>query len=139
MPDLEHWPASHLFSTAARLFERASAEALRPLGVSHAEAVALRILAATGPCTQSELAAAVGIRAQSLGETLVKLHARNCVNLERTGRVQHVSMTPNGARVLELVIEAEDEIMGRALLDERFCEVLQLLVRTQSGDSLGSE
>ncbi|YCK79781.1 MarR family winged helix-turn-helix transcriptional regulator (plasmid) [Arthrobacter sp. D3-18] len=134
MPEVERWPASHLLSTAARMFERAVTRNLDPIGITHPEAIALQILAGMGPCTQSELAEASGVRAQSLGSTLSKLQARSCVDLQRVGRVQLVTMTRHGVEVLERVNEAEREGLAHVLLDGRFCEELQVLVRTLAKD-----
>lgn len=129
MPEVERWPASHLLSIAARMFERAATQNLEPIGITHPEAVALRVLAGTGPCTQTELAEASGVRAQSLGSTLTKLQAPSCVELERSGRTQLVTMTPHGMQILERTVEVEREGLAHVLLDGRFCEELRVLVR----------
>ncbi|MBT2588558.1 MarR family winged helix-turn-helix transcriptional regulator [Arthrobacter sp. ISL-95] len=128
MPEIERWPASHLLTTAARLVDRALNESLQPIGLTYAGAVALQILALTGPVTQTALAEAIGVRAQSLGETLARLEAQNCVDLQREGRVQLVSMTGHGTQMLERVVEAEQVVLARLRLDNVLLDELQALV-----------
>ncbi|MBT2586551.1 MarR family winged helix-turn-helix transcriptional regulator [Arthrobacter sp. ISL-95] len=128
MPDIERWPAWHLLSTSARLVERRWNECLQPLGLTSAGVIALQMLGSAVPCAQFERAEAIGVRAQSLGETLTRLQTQGWVNLERMGRVQNVSLTKDGEKILERISEAEQEISTQLSLDGRLRGELEALV-----------
>ncbi|MBT2586519.1 MarR family winged helix-turn-helix transcriptional regulator [Arthrobacter sp. ISL-95] len=130
MPDIENMPMLHLLSVAARATERVWDEVLHPIGLSSAGATALKMLAVTGPGTQSALAEASGLRAQSLGETLVKLEALGCIKQLRQGRVKIVSLSDRGAQMLERIDEAERQVLARLGVDDRFRTELRGLVCT---------
>jgi DNA-binding MarR family transcriptional regulator len=127
MPETEHLPTLHLLSLAARATEQASNKVLDPIGLSPAGATALRMLAVTGPGTQSALADVIGVRAQSLGETLVKLEALGCINQQRQGRVKIVSLSPRGAQMLKCIYEAELHLLALLGVDDRLRTKLQEL------------
>ncbi|MFP3581488.1 hypothetical protein SB659_18145 [Arthrobacter sp. SIMBA_036] len=62
----------------------------------------------------------------------MKLQSRSCVHLRRSGRTQLITMTQHGEQILERVISAEHEALFGVLLEGRFREELEVLVRTLS-------
>ena len=88
MVDASDWPTGRLLSAAARTVERAWAERLAELGLTHAGLVALHLLQ-EGPSGQTELARAARVQLQTMARTL-----------ERLERLGHVTRTrdPDDAR-----------------------------------------
>src|SRR5512141_3207909 len=72
------WPTGRLLSTAARLVEHAWIKALERLGLTHAGLIVLHLLGA-GPQSQTELAHAARVQAQTMSRTLERLEREGLV------------------------------------------------------------
>lgn len=97
------WPTGRLLSTAARLVEHAWVEALDQLGLTHAGLIALHLLG-PGPLSQTELAHAARVQAQTMSRTLERLEREGYVERtrdERDARRHSVVRTDAGAAVWE--------------------------------------
>ncbi|MFH5879896.1 MarR family winged helix-turn-helix transcriptional regulator [Arthrobacter sp. NA-172] len=133
MPDIERWPTGRLLSTAARLVEHAWDESLRSIGLTHAGVIALEVIAATGPITQTALAQIVRVQAQTMGQTLNRLEAHGHVTRRRSSedrRVHIVSLSDAGRQALELAVESEQEVLAQLSIDtSMFRQELKVLVR----------
>ncbi|WP_051423302.1 MarR family winged helix-turn-helix transcriptional regulator [Arthrobacter sp. MA-N2] len=133
MPDIERWPTGRLLSTAARLVEHAWDENLRSIGLTHAGVIALEVLAATGPITQTTLAQIVRVQAQTMGQTLNRLEAHGHVARRRSSedrRVHVVSLTSAGKEALEQAQESEQQVLAKVSIDtSMFRQELKVLVR----------
>ncbi|MGM0928881.1 MAG: MarR family winged helix-turn-helix transcriptional regulator [Actinomycetota bacterium] len=115
MPDLATWPIPRLLSTAARLVEYKWNEHLATLGLTHAGAVVLEILAAEGEMTQAKLAQRVRVQPQTMGKTLVRLETTGYISRVRSlddRRQQLVSISEQGQNVFREVVRAEQELLG---------------------------
>jgi DNA-binding MarR family transcriptional regulator len=147
MPDIERWPTGRLLSTAARLVEHAWDENLRAIGLTHAGVIALEVLAATGPITQSTLAGIVRVQAQTMGQTLSRLEAHGHISRSRSSedrRVHLVSLTDAGTEALERAAESELQVLAQVNIDtSRFRQELKTVVReladrqSPGGDATG--
>lgn len=133
MPDIERWPTGRLLSTAARLVEHAWDESLRSIGLTHAGVIAMQVLAATGPATQTVLAQIVRVQAQTMGQTLTRLEAHGHITRRRhpdDRRVQLVSLTDDGSQALKRAAEAERQVLAQLSIDNSmFRHELKVLVR----------
>ncbi|WP_104200419.1 MarR family winged helix-turn-helix transcriptional regulator [Cryobacterium sp. Y29] len=97
------WPTGRLLSTAARLVEHAWVEALDQLGLTHAGMIVLHLLG-PGPLSQTELAHAARVQAQTMSRTLERLEREGYVERtrdERDARRHSVVRTDAGAAVWE--------------------------------------
>ncbi|MGO4582847.1 MarR family winged helix-turn-helix transcriptional regulator [Arthrobacter sp. 2RAF6] len=133
MPDIERWPTGRLLSTAARLVEHAWDENLRAIGLTHAGVIALEVLSATGPITQTTLAQIVRVQAQTMGQTLSRLEAHGHVSRRRSSedrRVHVVSLTDAGTEALERAVESEQQVLAQVSIDtSMFRQELKTVVR----------
>ncbi|GAA3319206.1 MarR family winged helix-turn-helix transcriptional regulator [Arthrobacter ramosus] len=133
MPDIERWPTGRLLSTAARLVEHAWDENLRAIGLTHAGVIALEVLSATGPITQTALAQIVRVQAQTMGQTLSRLEAHGHVSRRRSSedrRVHVVSLTDAGREALERAVESEQQVLAQVSIDtSMFRQELKTVVR----------
>ncbi|MGM7775996.1 MarR family winged helix-turn-helix transcriptional regulator [Arthrobacter sp. KNU-44] len=133
MPDIERWPTGRLLSTAARLVEHAWDENLRAIGLTHAGVIALEVLAATGPITQTTLAQIVRVQAQTMGQTLSRLEAHGHVSRSRNSedrRAHVVSLTDAGREALERAAESERQVLAQVSIDtSMFRQELKIVVR----------
>jgi DNA-binding MarR family transcriptional regulator len=132
MPDIERWPTGRLLSTAARLVEHAWDENLRAIGLTHAGVIALEVLAATGPITQTTLAQIVRVQAQTMGQTISRLEAHGHVSRSRSSedrRVFVVSLTDAGREALEGAAESERLVLAQVSIDtSMFRQELKIVV-----------
>ena len=97
------WPTGRLLSTAARLVEHAWVEALDQLGLTHAGMIVLHLLG-PGPLSQTELAHAARVQAQTMSRTLERLEREGYVvrtRDEHDARRHSVVRTDAGAAVWE--------------------------------------
>lgn len=137
MPDIERWPTGRLLSTAARLVEHAWDENLRSIGLTHAGVIAMEVLAATGPITQTMLAQIVRVQAQTMGQTLNRLEAHGHITRQRGSedrRVHLVSLTDAGTDALERAVESEQQVLAQVSIDtSMFRQELKVLVRELAG------
>lgn len=137
MPDIERWPTGRLLSTAARLVEHAWDENLRAIGLTHAGVIALEVLAATGPITQTMLAQIVRVQAQTMGQTLSRLQAHGHISRRRSSedrRVHVVSLTDAGREALERAAESERQVLAQVSIDtSMFRQELKVVVRELAG------
>ncbi|MCX2748367.1 MarR family transcriptional regulator [Arthrobacter sp. MI7-26] len=137
MPDIERWPTGRLLSTAARLVEHAWDENLRSIGLTHAGVIAMEVLAATGPITQTTLAQIVRVQAQTMGQTLNRLEAHGHITRHRGSedrRVHVVSLTDAGTDALERAAESEQQVLAQVSIDtSMFRHELKVLVRELAG------
>ncbi|WAH99303.1 MarR family winged helix-turn-helix transcriptional regulator [Arthrobacter sp. MMS18-M83] len=137
MPDIERWPTGRLLSTAARLVEHAWDENLRSIGLTHAGVIAMEVLAATGPITQTMLAQIVRVQAQTMGQTLNRLEAHGHITRQRGSedrRVHLVSLTDAGTDALERAVESEQQVLAQVSIDtSMFRHELKVLVRELAG------
>lgn len=137
MPDIERWPTGRLLSTAARLVEHAWDENLRSIGLTHAGVIAMEVLAATGPITQTMLAQIVRVQAQTMGQTLNRLEAHGHITRQRSSedrRMHVVSLTDAGTDALERAVESEQQVLAEVSIDtSMFRQELKVLVRELAG------
>ncbi|MDQ0030918.1 MarR family winged helix-turn-helix transcriptional regulator [Arthrobacter bambusae] len=137
MPDIERWPTGRLLSTAARLVEHAWDENLRAIGLTHAGVIALEVLSATGPITQTTLAQIVRVQAQTMGQTLTRLEAHGHVSRRRSSedrRIYVVSLTDAGREALERAVESEQQVLAQVSIDtSMFRQELKIVVRELAG------
>lgn len=120
MPDVRRWPTGRLLSTAARLVEHAWNEKLGDIGLTHAGVIALDVLAASGPMTQSSLAQIVRVQAQTIGKTLMRLEAHGYVLRQRSEsdrRSQVVSITVAGTSARQQARDLERSVLAAAEVD----------------------
>jgi DNA-binding MarR family transcriptional regulator len=133
MPDIRLWPTGRLLSTAARLVEHAWNEKLGDIGLTHAGVIALDVLAANGPMTQSSLAQIVRVQAQTIGKTLTRLEAHGYVIRQRSQsdrRSQVVSITVAGTSAREGARDLERSVLATAEVDTDLLRAeLQTIVR----------
>ncbi|MDQ0075603.1 MarR family winged helix-turn-helix transcriptional regulator [Arthrobacter oryzae] len=133
MPDIRLWPTGRLLSTAARLVEHAWNEKLDDIGLTHAGVIALDVLAANGPMTQSSLAQIVRVQAQTIGKTLMRLEAHGYVYRQRSQsdrRSQVVSITVSGTSAREAARDLERSVLATAEVDTDMLRTeLQAIVR----------
>jgi DNA-binding MarR family transcriptional regulator len=122
-----------LIKAGQRDFERRANEAMRPLGLTGAQADALTVIRQAGPLSLKELGELLIAEAghpSRLVDRLVEagLVAREPAMEDRRRIV--LSLTPEGKRTEKRVEQARDEILraGHALIGERDLEpVLELL------------
>jgi MarR family transcriptional regulator, organic hydroperoxide resistance regulator len=137
MPDIERWPTGRLLSTAARLVEHAWDENLRSIGLTHAGVIALEVLSATGPITQTALAQIVRVQAQTMGQTLSRLETHGHISRRRSSedrRVHVVSLTDAGREALERAVESEQQVLAQVSIDtSMFRQELKVVVRELAG------
>lgn len=133
MPDIRLWPTGRLLSTAARLVEHAWNEKLDDIGLTHAGVIALDVLAANGPMTQSSLAQIVRVQAQTIGKTLMRLETHGYVIRQRSQadrRSQVVSITVAGTSAREGARDLERSVLATAEVDTDLLRAeLQTIVR----------
>lgn len=104
MPDLKQWSMPRLLSTAARLVEHAWNEGLAALNLTHAGVIALEVLEAEGPMSQTRLAGRVRVQGQTMGKTLTRLETYGHVLRQRSHsdrRIQDIRISKEGRRVVE--------------------------------------
>ncbi|MBB6406216.1 MarR family winged helix-turn-helix transcriptional regulator [Arthrobacter sp. AZCC_0090] len=142
MPDIERWPTGRLLSTAARLVEHAWDENLRSIGLTHAGVIAMEVLSATGPITQTTLAQIVRVQAQTMGQTLNRLEAHGHISRRRSSedrRVHVVSLTEAGVQALERAVESEQQVLAQLSIDNAmFRQELKVLVRELADRQTGA-
>ena len=100
---MDCWPTGRLLSTAARLVEHAWVAALDRLGLTHAGLIVLHLLGA-GPLSQTELAHAARVQAQTMSRTLQRLEREGYVvrtRDEHDARRHSVARTDAGAAAWE--------------------------------------
>jgi MarR family transcriptional regulator, organic hydroperoxide resistance regulator len=132
MPDITLWPTGRLLSTAARLVEHAWNEKLDGLSLTHAGVIALEVLVATGPMTQSALAQIVRVQAQTIGQTLTRLESGGYVHRQRSQsdrRSQMVSITDAGNAAVKEARGLERSVLESAAVDtDKLRKELQTIV-----------
>lgn len=113
--------------------EHAWDENLRAIGLTHAGVIALEVLAATGPITQTTLAQIVRVQAQTMGQTISRLEAHGHVSRSRSSedrRVHVVSLTDAGKEALEAAAESERLVLAQVSIDtSMFRQELKIVVR----------
>lgn len=113
--------------------EHAWDENLRTIGLTHAGVIALEVLAATGPITQTTLAQIVRVQAQTMGQTISRLEAHGHVSRSRSSedrRVHVVSLTDAGKEALEAAAESERLVLAQVSIDtSMFRQELKIVVR----------
>ena len=117
MPDTRSWPTGRLLSTAARLLEQAWNEKLKEIGLNYAGLIALDVLAASGPTTQSALAQIIRVQGQTIGKTIIRLESHGYVRREPNPsdrRSQVVSITDAGNTARKHARDLEHSILARA-------------------------
>ncbi|WP_035776606.1 MarR family transcriptional regulator [Arthrobacter sp. H5] len=118
MPDPSRWSTVRLLTTAARLVEHAWNKRLADIGVTHAGATVLAVLADRGELTQTALAGSVQVQPQTIGRAVARLvdkgHVERTRSLDR--RAQVVIITPSGRNVLEQVENLEQVIIPEGIL-----------------------
>jgi DNA-binding MarR family transcriptional regulator len=112
--------------------EHAWDENLRAIGLTHAGVIALEVLAATGPITQTTLAQIVRVQAQTMGQTISRLEAHGHVSRSRSSedrRVFVVSLTDAGKEALEGAAESERLVLAQVSIDtSMFRQELKIVV-----------
>ncbi|MDQ0213571.1 MarR family winged helix-turn-helix transcriptional regulator [Arthrobacter bambusae] len=145
MPDMRLWPTGRLLTTAARLLEKAWNERLSDIGLNHAGLIALDVLAANGPTTQSLLAQIVRVQPQTIGKTLIRLESHGYIRRQsnRTDARSHVvSITDAGqvareqARAFEHSVLAKTSVNSDTLRTQLQTIVLALGSRDEDGRHL---
>ena len=120
MPDMGLWPTGRLLSTAARLLEHAWNEKLNDIGLNHAGLIALDVLAANGPTTQSILAQIIRVQAQTIGKTIIRLEAHGYIRRQPNPsdrRSQVVSITEAGNTARKQARDLERSVLAKAAVD----------------------
>jgi MarR family transcriptional regulator, transcriptional regulator for hemolysin len=82
--------------------------------------------------TQSQMAEAMGITGATLTHHLGAMEAQGLVSRRRTGRVQHVDLTPDGAALfnrLREVAQRHDERLRANLTDDEAGRLAELLAK----------
>jgi DNA-binding MarR family transcriptional regulator len=141
MPDLSSWPLPRLLSTAARLVEYKWNEHLASLGLTHAGAIVLEILAGEGEMTQAKLAKRVRVEPQTMGKTLGRLETTGYVSRVRSQddrRQQRVSISERGLKVFGQVVGLEQELLGGGGDMEQFKKQLVRVVRDLGNERFGT-
>ncbi|MBT2595911.1 MarR family transcriptional regulator [Arthrobacter sp. ISL-72] len=127
------WPTGRLLSTAARLVENAWNAKLGDIGLTHAGVIALDVLEAKGPMTQSMLAQVVRVQAQTIGRTLMRLESYAYIDRQRSQsdrRSQVVSITDAGTSAREQARGLERSVLESAAVDsDKLRSELQVIVR----------
>ena len=114
------WPTGRLLSTAARLLEYAWNEKLKDIGLNHAGLIALDVLAANGPTTQTMLAQIIRVQAQTIGHTLIRLESQGYIRRQPNpsdGRSQVVSITEAGNTARKQARDLERSVLAKAAVD----------------------
>ena len=102
----------------ARIFQkvdRASAEALRPLGVSVAQFDVIAQLGAKEGLTQQELADALLVTKGNISQLLNRMEERGLIRRQQEGRTMRLFLTPSGNDLFATAVPAQE-----ALIAERF-------------------
>lgn len=98
-----------LLVQAARLLQRRQDEALAPLGLTRAAAIAMGGLA-NGPLNQEQLAAAIHVRSQTIGRVLERLYTAGLVTRTRHPRDRRqfiIGLTDAGRTLLQSARDAQ--------------------------------
>jgi DNA-binding MarR family transcriptional regulator len=145
MPDLGLWPTGRLLSTAARLLEHAWNVKLNDIGLNHAGLIALDVLAANGPTTQSILAQIIRVQGQTIGKTITGLESRGYIRRvpNPSDRRSHfVCLTAAGDTARKHARDLARSVLARAAVDtdklrtELKTIVLALGTRDEAGGAL---
>jgi MarR family transcriptional regulator, organic hydroperoxide resistance regulator len=129
-----------LLSTAARLVEYRWNEHLAFLGLTHAGAIVLEILAREGELTQAKLARRVRVEPQTMGRTLGRLEATGYISRVRSQddrRRHRVNISERGLKVFEQVVRLEQEFLGEDGEMERLKTQLVGVVRELGDQRFG--
>ncbi|GAA1447346.1 hypothetical protein GCM10009617_30980 [Leifsonia poae] len=108
----ENWSSGRLLSTAARLVERAWADALEQLGLTHAGLIVLQLLE-SGVTTQAELARHARVEAQTMSRTVDRLEREGLVERvpDAADRRRHIiRMTHSGAAIWQRSLGLEKTV-----------------------------
>ncbi|MEO8282537.1 MAG: MarR family transcriptional regulator [Pseudarthrobacter sp.] len=98
-----------LLVLAARLLQRRQDEALAPLGLTRAAAIAMGGLA-NGPLNQEQLATAIHVKSQTIGRVLERLQAAGLVTRTRHPRDRRqfiIGLTDAGSALLQSARDAQ--------------------------------
>jgi MarR family transcriptional regulator, organic hydroperoxide resistance regulator len=98
-----------LLVLAARLLQRRQDEALAPLGLTRAAAIAMGGLA-NGPLNQEQLASAIHVKSQTIGRVLERLHSAGLVTRTRHPRDRRqltIGLTDSGRALLRSARDAQ--------------------------------
>jgi DNA-binding MarR family transcriptional regulator len=98
-----------LLVLAARLLQRRQDEALAPLGLTRAAAIAMGGLAG-GPLNQEQLATAIHVKSQTIGRVLERLHGAGLVTRTRHPRDRRqltIALTDAGRALLQSARDAQ--------------------------------
>jgi DNA-binding MarR family transcriptional regulator len=140
MPDLSAWPIPRLLSTAARLVEYRWNEHLASVGLTHAGAIVLEILAMEGEMTQAKLAKQVRVEPQTMGKTVGRLETTGYISRVRSQndlRQQRVSITERGVEVFRQVTRLEQELLGADGEMEQLKTQLARVIRDLGNERFG--
>jgi MarR family transcriptional regulator, organic hydroperoxide resistance regulator len=140
MPDLSSWPLPRLLSTAARLVEYEWNEHLASLGLTHAGAIVLEILAGEGEMTQVKLARRVRVEPQTMGKTVGRLESTGYISRVRSQddrRQQQVSISERGQKVFRQVLRLEQELLGEDGEMEQLKAQLARVIRDLGNERFG--
>lgn len=136
MPQLREWSITRLMSTAARMLEYNWNAELQALGLTHAGVMALDTIDREGSLTQTQVAAKVGVQAQTMGKTLTRLEAHGHIARVRNTvdrRSYLMVITEKGQAVLSQAREVERDLAGTGVLDhEELREALVQVIRDLS-------
>ena len=108
----ENWSTGRLLSTAARLVERAWADALETLGLTHAGLIVLQLLE-SGLTTQADLARHARVEAQTMSRTVDRLEREGLVTrvADPSDRRRHIiRMTPRGTAIWQRSLGLEKTV-----------------------------
>lgn len=122
----------YLVLAAQREGSRALADALRPLGVTPAQAEVLAVVrAATGPLSVREIGELLVCETGSPSRLVTNLVTAGLLHGTRDvtdGRITRLSLTTVGHRIAERVFAAEQEFEGRLALDIPDDQALDVVV-----------
>ncbi|QWC56547.1 MarR family transcriptional regulator [Erythrobacter sp. 3-20A1M] len=122
--------AGYLVNHLARMFERALAERIRPLGITPGVFPALLELWAGDGLTQKDLVNRLDIEQATIANTLARMERDGLIRRERDqadGRVQRVWLTKRGRSLRDPATQAADGV-NRDMLASFSCEEQQRLI-----------
>ncbi|MBP1991235.1 MarR family winged helix-turn-helix transcriptional regulator [Paenibacillus eucommiae] len=119
-----------LFNTTRREIENA----IRPVGVTSQQALALRLLTHQPGITQSELEAFLHIEKSSVSNLIKGLCDKNWVERRHhpdDSRIRQIYITPEGQRINDQAVPLVEQIKSRSddMLSEEEEAILKLLLR----------
>jgi DNA-binding MarR family transcriptional regulator len=133
-----------LVKAGQREFERRVNEAMRPLGVTAAQADAIAVIGQAGPLSLKELGELLIAEAGHPSRLVDRLVEAGLVERRAAGqdrRRVELSLTPKGRRLEKRVLAAREGALqlGRELIDDRDLEPALALLRELAGYSSFAE